>query len=563
MEGDSWADFGSAAANSEVNDGDDDDWAEFGGFESATPAVNGSNQSGSLITWAAVGVPPPASPSQTCQKQSTTETTQSSDCDVVPAVTTPNLETGVSNKSSTAPWPESKPDDHADFINSFLSSDEDFSTPFTAATSSLIAAAREKSKNETTEYDSFHADFSSFLSETANYGPSLSQDGDIIDPSSDDTTEQVIISQDNKTADFSTPNIKPVKEAPQEKASNKFEKGLEEKVSSTQNILSELQDANSAKEKLEVNVRGLEEKLSIAEREKVQLQKELGALLERINPLEDETKYLREILEKQKEKYEQLQEQHQEQVKEIRKAGHDALAVIVEEYKELSRKAVLEQQEENKIRMEKVLEDQQAKFQDFLQDQQESFERVLQGERRNSDKKAMDLLEEEKQRHKTEIESCLQEERVKGKEALNEALEDARRQNLEAIEIARKEERRKYEEFVAERETSMRTLTDQEGKRLQLVLEDAMKEEKERNKIALESSLTEERKRGREYAEEIKEQTKKEMLEYFMEKQEADKTARQKHLHCLDLFLESARAQLKTLMEEQPEKDPPRQPNGT
>ena len=156
----------------------------------------------------------------------------------MPAVTTPNLETGVSNKSSTAPWPESKPDDHADFINSFLSSDEDFSTPFTAATSSLIAAAREKSKNETTEYDSFHAEFSSFLSETANYGPSLSQDGDIIDPSSDDTTEQVIISQDNKTADFSTPNIKPVKEAPQEKASNKFEKGLEEKVSSTQNILS-------------------------------------------------------------------------------------------------------------------------------------------------------------------------------------------------------------------------------------------------------------------------------------------------------------------------------------
>ncbi|XP_068755532.1 coiled-coil domain-containing protein 91-like [Montipora capricornis] len=563
MEGDRWADFGSAAANSEVNDGDDDDWAEFGGFESATPAVNGSNQSGSLITWAAVGVPPPASPSQTCQKQSTTQTTQSSDCDVVPAVTTPNLETGVSNKSSTAPWPESKPDDHSDFINSFLSSDEDFSTPFTAATSSLIAAAREKSKNETTEYDSFHADFSSFLSETANYGPSLSQDGDIIDPSSDDTTEQVIISQDNKTADFSTPNIKPVKEAPQEKASNKFEKGLEEKVSSTQNILSELQDANSAKEKLEVNVRGLEEKLSIAEREKVQLQKELGALLERINPLEHETKNLQEILEKQKEKYEQLQEQHQEQIKEIRKAGHDALAVIVEEYKELSRKAVLEQQEENKIRMEKVLEDQQAKFQDFLQDQQESFERVLQGERRNSDKKAMDLLEEEKQRHKTEIESCLQEERVKGKEALNEALEDARRQNLEAIEIARKEERRKYEEFVAERETSMRTLTDQEGKRLQLVLEDAMKEEKERNQIALESSLTEERKRGREYAEEIKEQTKKEMLEYFMEKQEADKTARQKHLHCLDLFLESARAQLKTLMEEQPGKDPPRQPNGT
>lgn len=28
-----------------------------------------------------------------------------------------------------------------------------------------------------------------------------------------------------------------------------------------------------------------------------------------------------------------MQEQHQEQITEIRKAGHDALAVIVEEYK--------------------------------------------------------------------------------------------------------------------------------------------------------------------------------------------------------------------------------------
>ena len=49
-----------------------------------------------------------------------------------------------------------------------------------------------------------------------------------------------------------------------------FEKAT---VSSQNELFQELQDANSAKEKLEVNVRGLEEKLSIAEREKVQLQK--------------------------------------------------------------------------------------------------------------------------------------------------------------------------------------------------------------------------------------------------------------------------------------------------
>lgn len=37
---------------------------------------------------------------------------------------------------------------------------------------------------------------------------------------------------------------------------------------------------------------------------------------------------------------------------------------------------------------------------------------------------------------------------------------------------------------------------------------------------------------------------------------QADRAVRQKYLHGLDLFLESARAQLKMLMEDQREKDP-------
>lgn len=68
--------------------------------------------------------------------------------------------------------------------------------------------------------------------------------------------------------------------------------------------------------------------------------------------------------------------------------------------------------------------------------------------------------------------------------------------------------------------------------------------------------MAEERKRGKEFAEEIKDETKKEMLQYIRAKQEADRAARQKHLHGLDLFLESARAQLKALMDDQTELDP-------
>ena len=44
---------------------------------------------------------------------------------------------------------------------------------------------------------------------------------------------------------------------------------------------------------------------------------------------------------------------------------------------ELSRKAVLEQQEKNKIQMESILEDQRKKFQEFLQEQVVTREYIL------------------------------------------------------------------------------------------------------------------------------------------------------------------------------------------
>lgn len=574
MEEYNWADFGSPAADNQVaaND-DDDDWAEFGGFESATPAVNGSNQSGSLITWAAVEVPPLVSSTPSSLKPSTADETAS-------AFASPSLTSDETNKPHAESL--SKPVDHTDFIKSFLSSDEDFSAPFTAATSSLIAAAKEKSLNETTAYPSFQADFSSSAGELNQQ--SLSQHIEMKDSVFvDKYTDQVVSSKHDggeslfKKDDFPEPGIVAVNQPLQENAPDTFKGNLgklptdhqrssaimfeKSNDGSIDELSEKLQTATSTNEKLEENMKGLEEKLSIAEEEKLQLRKELDALLEKIKPLEDETKNLQEILAKQKEKYEQLQEQHQEQITEIRKAGHDALAVIVEEYKELSRKVVLEQQEENKIRLETVLEDQKTKFQSFLQDQQESFQRLLQEESQKNEKKALDLLEDEKQRHKAEIEAYLEEEKIKSKEALKKAMEDAREQNYEAIEATRTEERKKYEDFVAEYREAIKTSTDQEGKRLQSFLEESMKEANGRNQVALESSLTEERKRGRQYAEEVKEQTKMEMLKYLAEKQEADKAARQKHLHCLDLFLESARAQLKALMEEQFEKDPLHQSN--
>lgn len=571
MEGDIWANFGSVATNSQnASIDDDDDWADFGGFESATPAVNGSSQSGSVIQWATVGVPPPGESSHA-----------TSSPHPVSSFTPPFLTSAATESTKTSNLPMPNPQDHSDFINSFLSSDEDFSAPVTSESSHATATEDDK-----TEYDSFHADFSSFLSEALSetYQPfsSASQFGDVKAGSSTDNTSKApgsLVSMKTKNeANGEDVGITAVLEQSQESAPDTFD-GPENEVSTAQDILlvsqkqpsavldksagsnhkelsQQLLVAAESKKKLEDTVKGLEGKLSFAEQEKLQLQKDLESLLQRNKSLVEESENLTEALAKQREKYEQLQDQHKKEIEEIRKAGHDALAVIVEEYKELSRKAVLEQQEKNKIQMESILEDQRKKFQEFLQEQQDSFERRIQEESNNSTEKANSLLEEEKKRHKEQIEYHLEEERLKSKEALKKAVEESRQEGLEAVEIARKEERHKYEEFVTEYKESMKSLTDQEGKRLQTFVEATIKEQKESNKAALEDALAEERQRAKEFAEEIKDETKKEMLQYIRAKQEADRAARQKHLHGLDLFLESARAQLKALMDDQTELDP-------
>lgn len=51
--------------------------------------------------------------------------------------------------------------------------------------------------------------------------------------------------------------------------------------------------------------------------------------------------------------------------------------------------------------------------------------------------------------------------------------------------MARKEERQKYEEFITEHREAIKTLTDQEGDRLQTLLQEAIKEEKENSKVSV------------------------------------------------------------------------------
>jgi len=147
--------------------------------------------------------------------------------------------------SSSAPNPLVA-DNHSDFINSFLSTSQDFTSSKTPVSSTKTVAEEDKLNNRT-EYESFHADFSSFLSEalteTSEPLSVPSEDQNMINGTKN-------ISQGDKThlnGDYSkvinkdfatmTSSITAVDQQPQEHTPDSFDT-LDNEVSSAQDILS-------------------------------------------------------------------------------------------------------------------------------------------------------------------------------------------------------------------------------------------------------------------------------------------------------------------------------------
>ena len=64
-----------------------------------------------------------------------------------------------------------------------------------------------------------------------------------------------------------------------------------------------------------------------------------------------------------------IQEEHNKQLDELRQAGHQTLTVIVEEYKDLLKSTVLQQQEEWNRQLVERLKEESQRFTDLLQEQ--------------------------------------------------------------------------------------------------------------------------------------------------------------------------------------------------
>ncbi|NXU70060.1 CCD91 protein, partial [Oreotrochilus melanogaster] len=181
----------------------------------------------------------------------------------------------------------------------------------------------------------------------------------------------------------------------------------------------ETQGANELKSCLQQTVANLEIKLCTAEEEKLKIKKELEYLLEKHSVLEvDFLKEKKEKIISHQDHYKKLQEKHKQELEDMRKAGHEALSIIVEEFKELLQSTVEHQEAAIEKQYIQAIEKHSHKCEELLNAQHQRLLDILEGEKEVLSEKVEEALMQQSQKHKEVLEKCLDEERQRSKEAL-------------------------------------------------------------------------------------------------------------------------------------------------
>ncbi|XP_058276394.1 coiled-coil domain-containing protein 91 isoform X2 [Hirundo rustica] len=279
----------------------------------------------------------------------------------------------------------------------------------------------------------------------------------------------------------------------------------------------ETKRTNEPKSCLQQAVANLEIKLSSAEEEKLKIKKELEYLLEKHSVLEMD--FLKEKQEKvlpHQDHYKTLQEKHKQELEDMRKAGHEALTIIVEEFKH-----------------QRLLD-------------------ILEAEKEVLSEKIEEAMMQQSKKHKEVLDKCLDEERQRSKESLAAAAKAEKEEVQKAVLKAVEEERRNMEKIHAEERKLWEAERDSHREKIAQAVSEAMQEQRKQNQEIVKEALMEEQKRSEKAIEEAVKRTREELMEYIQEQKRLDEVVRQRNLHSLELFLSCAQKQLKVLLKEEP-----------
>ncbi|XP_070127257.1 coiled-coil domain-containing protein 91 isoform X4 [Equus caballus] len=299
-----------------------------------------------------------------------------------------------------------------------------------------------------------------------------------------------------------------------------FPLGLtDEKSNGTIALVDDSEDpgANLSNIQLQQKISSLEIKLKVSEEEKQRIKKDVESLMEKHSVLEKD--FLKEKEQEAisfQERYKELQEKHKQELEDMRKAGHEALSIIVDEYKH-----------------QRLLE-------------------MLDTEKELLKEKIKETLIQQSQEQKEILEKCLEEERQRNKEALVSAAKLEKEAVKDAILKATEEERKNLEKAHAEERELWKTEHAKDQEKVSQAIQKAIQEQRKISQETVKAAIMEEQKRSEKAMEEAVKRTRDELIEYVKEQKRLDQVIRQRSLSSLELFLSCAQKQLSALIATEP-----------
>ncbi|XP_077786977.1 coiled-coil domain-containing protein 91 isoform X10 [Podarcis muralis] len=276
----------------------------------------------------------------------------------------------------------------------------------------------------------------------------------------------------------------------------------------------ELDEAN--KETLQQTLSSLEVKLKAADEEKCRIKKELEDLLEKYRILEtDFLKHKEDKLISHEDQYNKLQEKHKLELEDLRRAGHEALAIIVEEFKHQRLLDMLDKEH-------KVLEE-----------------------------KTEESLLQQSQKYKNMLGKCMESERESNKEALAASAKIEKEELEAAIVTAVKAERENMKKLHVEEKELWQAERNKDQERIAQAIADAVEEQRQSSQSIVKAAILEEQEKSEKAIEKAVKQTREELMEYIKEQKRIDCVIRQRSLSSLELFLSCAQKQLSSLLHEE------------
>eukprot|EP00070_Physeter_catodon_P022677 XP_023984812.1 coiled-coil domain-containing protein 91 isoform X1 [Physeter catodon] len=337
-----------------------------------------------------------------------------------------------------------------------------------------------------------------------------------------------------------------------------FPLGLtEEKSNGTIALVDDSEDpgANVSNIQLQQKISSLEMKLKVSEEEKQRIKKDVESLMEKHSVLEKD--FLKEKEQEAisfQDRYKELQEKHKQELEDMRKAGHEALSIIVDEYKNqaLLQSSVKQQVEAIEKQYISAIEKQAHKCEELLNTQHQRLLEMLATEKELLKEKIKEALTQQSQEQKEILEKCLEEERQRNKEALVSAAKLEKEAIKDAVLKGIEEERKNLEKAHAEERELWKSEHAKDQEKVSQAIQRAIQEQRNISQETVKAAIIEEQKRSEKAVEEAVKRTRDELIEYVKEQKRLDQVIRQRSLSSLELFLSCAQKQLSALIATEP-----------